>query len=264
MDWEALFQQWSASLGRTNAYYVPKGAAKKPWDESALNKEHKFREKLETQARTILANRTLTDVEWLIESLEGILPEQKQKQGFIISSLRQATQIPDLLFDPLLKASLFTDPSSNSAYIGPCLRCFGPRKVNEILFRYFETGTDEEKTGATNGFYWALRNFHTRTIRLGLVPYENIDDLHVKIRYAFLMTFLHNEDVPLRRSLIARITQADFTRSEYPKDAPELLEQVLRIARSHSDEYIRHRVSITPPGEVTTYKPLPKQNRNKC
>ena len=264
MDWEALFQQWVASLVRTNAYYVPKGATKKQWDESALNKAHNLREKLEAQARTILSNRTLTDVGWLIKSLKGILPEQKQKQGFIISSLRQATQIPDALLEPLLKASLFTDPSSNSAYIGPCLRCFGPRKVNEILFRHFEKGTNEEKTGAANGFYWALRNFHTRSLRLGLVPHENINDLHVKVRYAFLTTFLRNEDVPLRRSLIARITQADFTRSEYPKDTQTLLRQVLRIARSHSDEYIRYRVSITPPGEVTTYKPLPKQNRNKC
>ena len=244
-EWEALFQQWLTSVNRAKGYY-PKGR-EADWVPPIPSVERSIQEQLETQARTALENRTLTDVCWLIESYEGNGPEQKQKQEFILYSVKQATHIPEQLVEPLLKASLYQDPSFNAEYIYPCLRSFGPRKINEILLRYFETGTNEEKIGAVFAFYWSLRDFQKPTRRFGVVPYENIDDLRARIWYAFLTMFLHNEDVSLRRHLIGKITRHEFTDLLYPEDTPELLRQALRIARS----------------KLYGFKHRHKQNRNK-
>ena len=117
MDWEKLYQDWLLCCNTKN-----------------FNQ----RLKIERQAGTLLENRKLKDVSWLIEILEQQAVEYRMRQQFIMNSLRKNNQIPKSLFLPLIHASIYEcNPSLNRYFIEPCIRCYGSYRVNsELINRY--------------------------------------------------------------------------------------------------------------------------------
>ena len=225
-DWEALYQEYL---------------------EADEGHDHQRQDEIVRRARTILQNRRLQDVAWLTAALED-----KARRWFVARAFRSANQMPERLFEPMVKAAVRAgDPSSPRWFVEPCLRCFGPRRVNESLLNTLEGGTDEDKAGAANALYFAM----------GLVGQdgiadEDVENLRERRRCLALRTFVTSDNVPLRRCLLAGL---GLDESLYPEAVRPLVSEAIRIARSHPDEYIRHRVEVQL-GSGGPYKPLPSRS----
>ena len=66
-------------------------------------------------------------------------------------------------------------------------------------------------------------------------------DLRLRIRCHMLREFIDNTDLELRPRIIPMLV---LDAKKYPEELRPLIAQAIAIARSHSDEYIRHRVEI--------------------
>lgn len=215
MDWEILAQEWFAA---------------------ANSEDEKRCRQAEMKARKLLRNRQYNELQWHLEALAEQTEEHFYRRHFIRIALRDVNQMPDALFAPMLWAAVYAeDPSFNRLYIYPCLRCFGRRKVNEELLRYAEQGSNSEKCGAANAFYWSLVS------DLKGMPHEDIQDLVLQIRIWQLTEFVTNIDVNVRRNIVPHL-KMDV--NKYPSELRALLPEAIRIAREHSDDYIRHRIEI--------------------
>ncbi|MCJ8280697.1 MAG: hypothetical protein MJK14_12570, partial [Rivularia sp. ALOHA_DT_140] len=194
---------------------------------------------------TVLENRKLKDVSWLVQVLEQQTVEFSMRRLFIINSLRKNNQIPKTLFLPLIRAAVYErNPSLNRYFIEPCIRCCGYYCVNsELINRYMENGTNEEKAGLARVLYWSLRRNSS----------ENIEDLIDKVNRWFLTEFVNNQDINLRRCIIPNL---QLEHSIYPQELHPLIAKAIDIAKSHSDEYIRQRIEIQL-GFTSDFIPLP-------
>src|SRR5436305_13601719 len=76
-------------------------------------------------------------------------------------------------------------------------------------------------------------------------------------RSLYLQTFIKNPDVDLRRAII---TNLELDPLGVPMMIQEMIDTVFRIARTHSDEYIRHRVEVQLHRSPSAY-PLPPRKR---
>lgn len=222
IDWEKLYQDWLLCC-----------------------KNHNQRCKVERRAGTLLENRKLKDISWLLKVLGEKTAESSRKRLFIMNSLRQNNQIPEILFLPLIYTSVYErNPSLNRYFIEPCIRCYGSYRVNyELINRYMLNGTNEEKAGLARILYWSLRSSFG----------ENIQDLVYQVRCWFLTEFVVNEDINVRRCILPHLELETFG---YPQELHSLIPQAINIALSHPDEYIRHRIQIQL-GFNSSYKPLP-------
>ena len=223
MDWEALYQEYHAA-------------------EKA--REQQRRDQVLRRARTALQNRRLQNVDWLTAALED-----ETRKWFVARAMASGMQMPERLFTPMIRAAISQpDPSSPKWFVEPCLRCFGPRRVNAILLDLLEGGTDTEKIGASSALYFAMGMVG----RDGIAD-EDIEDLRVRKRCLALFIFVANENVHLRRCLLAGLPLKEAL---YPAELRPLVPEAIRIARGHPDEYIRHRVEVQL-GSGRPYKPLP-------
>ena len=149
-----------------------------------------------------------------------------------------------MLKQMLLAGVLEKDPSYNRDFIQPCLQSFGPETILIQLLEYLESGSDEEKAGAASAFYWVRGDG------------ESTADLRLRIRCQMLREFVHNSDLEVRRRIIPLL---DLEARKYPRELRPLTKQAIDIARSHSDEYIRHRVEIQL-GGCGPLMPIPHEN----
>lgn len=79
-----------------------------------------------------------------------------ESKWFVAQLFSRLEEIPEELFDSFIHASIHkTDPSSNRAYIEPCLRVFGFERVFESLNTCFKQGDNQTKIGVCQAFYWA-------------------------------------------------------------------------------------------------------------
>jgi hypothetical protein len=160
----------------------------------------------------------------------------------------QGLTMPDEAFEVLVKAAVYEpDPSFNRGFVEPALNAFGRRRLRAALLEYLRTGTNPERAGAARAWYWS-----GLPLRLPQVTAQNAnsdgrpapDDQGILWRewkQAALREFVGNEHVDVRRSILPGLPLA---RSSYPPDLHDLVDQAVSIARSHPDEYIRHRVEI--------------------
>jgi hypothetical protein len=234
-QWERLFREWRTSRS---------------------SDEHGNRhQRLARQARALLHDSKRADIAWPLAVLEagsaaatgsppatdGAVSEERQRLNFLLFIWHGGGQVPKRLFEPLMRAAVYErDASYNRWYIEPCLRSFGPCRVVQRLTGYLQTGTNREKAGANNALYWAL----------GLSDdYKGMgatvtDWQRLQLRTQRLQEFAQNEDVEVRRSLIASLTGGSLDPAAYPGGLQALVREVIRIARSHPDAYIRHRVGL--------------------
>ena len=165
------------------------------------------------------------DWEWLRNSLSD-----KDRKWFVAEVFR-FQPIAKRLLAPMLRAGVLErNPSLNRVFIVPCVRTFGTKRIRTLLLEYLERGSNEEIAGAASALYWAWNPGQQR---------EDIAELEKRIQVVRLQTFVHNEDLEVRRRIIPMLS---LKPEDYSEELRPLIARAIEIARRHPDEYIRHRV----------------------
>ncbi|MGW3286597.1 hypothetical protein ACWDR3_18360 [Streptomyces sp. NPDC001002] len=172
----------------------------------------------------------------------------RQARTALRNALRAAETLPEQLFDPLIRtAVLDPDPSHNRMFVEPAIVAFGRRRVLTALIAYLRTGTNPERAGAALAWYWAWapvrRHAGQETVpaaELRADP-DALADLSAEWREAALREFTANEDLDVRRCILPLLS---LVPARYPADLHDLVAEAVHIARTHPDEYLRHRVEI--------------------
>ena len=205
MELDALFNLWQSAREAEN------------YDEAG---------KHTTAARRHASSAGNTTWNWFTDSL------QNERRKWFVAEVFGAQRVPKRLHTRMiLTAVLEKNPSSNRYFIEPCVRSFGSRNVLSELLKYLQSGTDEQKAGAVSACYWVPRNAKA----------EADDDLRIQIRCQMLSEFVQNDNLEVRRRIIPMLT---LDQNTYPESLRSLVPETIRIARSHTDEYIRHRVEV--------------------
>jgi hypothetical protein len=152
---------------------------------------------------------------------------------------------PEEAFEVLLRAAVYDgSPSFNRWFVEAALNAFGRGRVRSRLIGYLRTGTDAERAGAARAWYWtALPLDHPRLRAAG--PVEDRpepDDASVGVgawNRAALREFVDNEDLDVRRCILPGLP---LWPAAYPAELHPLVEEAVAVARSHPDDYLRHRV----------------------
>ncbi|MFX0063450.1 MAG: hypothetical protein ACFFC7_14835 [Candidatus Hermodarchaeota archaeon] len=227
---------------------------------NAMSGNRKLRDAWFTREITQHLHRPLQDdLDWLTKALKD-----SRKKWFVAAIAARTEQLADSLFLPLMRAAIEeVNPSANRAFVEPCIRAYGTRRVNEHLLDVLETGEPFEQAGAVNALYWA----NVRLTFIGSVPeftlehatpesraeYEAMYDILHRKRMLYLECFVSSKDVNVQRSLIAGL---NLDPDAYPDSHKPLVDKAINLARSHEDEYIRHRVEVQL-GTERMLKPLP-------
>ncbi|MFE5807653.1 hypothetical protein [Streptomyces sp. NPDC056491] len=154
------------------------------------------------------------------------------KDGVILS---------DESFDALLRAAVHDpDPSFNRQFVEPALNAFGHRRVQAALLAYLLTGTDPERAGAARAWYWSGMSLRMPQVRAEhAAAADDGPDPVPEWHEAALREFVRNEHLDVRRCILPLLS---LRKSAYPPELHALVDEALATARSHPDEYIRHRV----------------------
>jgi hypothetical protein len=202
---------------------------------------------------------TPSDGVWFVDAIADA-----DRKWFVAFVFEFAPTLPEMLFAPLLQAAITErNPSFNRWFVEPCVRAFGHRRVVTALLEVVEHGSDFEKAGAVNALYWAsvplifhgtAPSFdHEHATAESRAAYDALDDLWLRKRCLFLQTFISNADVHVRRSLIPSLV---LNPTAYPDTLQPLVNEAIQIARTHPDDYIRHRVEVQL-GTEHLLRPLP-------
>lgn len=184
----------------------------------------------------------------------------------VVVSLRKLDPWPEEVFDTLMRAIVHDpNPSFNRQLIEPMLAAAGRRRVQEALLDILDSGTSAEKAGAARAWYWsgqhfdrsgfaewrvhftadpaaakeALPELQARWREHSRREFAETADLRTRWQRAALLEFVTNEDLDVRRCILPGLS---LRRDHYPDSLKDLVEAAIRIARTHPDEYIRHRV----------------------
>ncbi|HVG43154.1 MAG TPA: hypothetical protein VM890_00435 [Longimicrobium sp.] len=178
-------------------------------------------------ARKRVGRNPPDDWQWLAEALADA------ERKWFVANVFKLHPVPRRLFGPMLRAGVLEpNPSSNRMFIEPCVESLGGRRVLEELLRYLESGSDAEKAGAVSALYWVRGNPRN----------EELDDLRERFRCRMLREFVDNPDLNVRRRIIPMLHLVEP--EAYPEELRPLIEVAVQVARSHPDEYIRHRVEV--------------------
>jgi hypothetical protein len=175
-------------------------------------------------ARQLVSSIRAAGWSWLEEALND------DRRKWFVAAFFRSYPVPRRMLKPMLFAGVLEkNPSYNRDFIEPCVKSFGPETLLIQLLEYLESGSDEEKAGAASALYWVGGDD------------DSTADLRQRIRCQLLREFVHNSHLEVRRRIIPML---ELRARKYPKDLRPLTRQAIDIARSHSDEYIRHRVEI--------------------
>ena len=188
-----------------------------------------------TAARRCLNTSGKVGWAWLEASLKD-----PRRCGFA-AEVVSALTLPRRLFEPFLMAAVHEkNPSANRFLIEPCVKAAGASRVLERLLVYLQSGSAAEKAGAASALYWV------RTKE------GECAELLRRIHGQMLDTFIAADDVDVRRRILPMLRLRESLHTPEAAKANE----VIRIARSHSDDYLRHRVEVQL-GNAATFSPLP-------
>ncbi|MEU7392631.1 hypothetical protein [Streptomyces tanashiensis] len=117
-------------------------------------------------------------------------------------------------------------------------------RVRSRLIDYLRTGTDVQRAGAARAWCWtALRLDHPQLRAAGAAgDRPEPDNGSVGVREwheTALREFVDNEDLDVRRCSLPGLP---LWPSAHPVELHHLVEEAVAIARSHPDDYLRHRV----------------------
>jgi hypothetical protein len=204
------------------------------------------------------------DIEWFKQALEDDM--KKGFAAFVFFDME--IPLPEELYETMLRAAVYEiDPSYNRYFVDPCREAFGLRRVNSSLLEVVKNGDNFEKAGAVNALYHAsppelafkgIPPAYTKEYALpeSVQAYDEYKDVRMEMDCLFLKEFINNSNVEVRQSLIPHLKLNDP--SYYPEDIRPLVDEAIRIAQNHEDEYIRHRLEIKfdkqPPRTKPPYK----------
>jgi hypothetical protein len=178
---------------------------------------------------------------------------RRQARGVIRTGLDGSGTLPEEFFEALVRAAVHDrDPSLNATFIKPATAAFGCLRVREALLGYLRAGVNAERAGAARASYWALASWRWKWMSGGrgrgwwtherpLDPDGSLASLQREWREAILREFVANNDIDVRRSILPGLP---LSAAHYPGELHGLVARAISIARSHPDEYIRHRVEI--------------------
>ncbi|WP_405789864.1 hypothetical protein OG753_22615 [Streptomyces sp. NBC_00029] len=158
---------------------------------------------------------------------------------------RQGVSLSEESFDALVKAGIHDpDPSSNRQFVEPALNAFGRRRARTALLGYLRTGTDPERAGAARAWYWTALPLRMPLVRArnpgaGRAEPDDRSAVSAEWHEAALREFVANEHLDVRRCLIPGLP---LGKSFYRQELHDLVDTATATARSHPDDYIRHRV----------------------
>ena len=204
------------------------------------------------------------NIQWLIQALED-----EQRKWFVAFVVKKAggglpKRLKRVLFFPLIRAAVYErNPTLNRYFVEPCVAVFGYRQVIEALLDLVEHGSNFEKAGAVNALYWArfrfsfIKNAPKYTLEYATPgsksAYEALADLRLRKQCLFLREFVSNPNLDVCRRIIPDLV---LNPSCYADELKPLVLNAIEIARTHSDDYIRHRVEVQL-GTERLLKPLP-------
>lgn len=159
--------------------------------------------------------------------------------------LQGRERLPEEFFDALIRAAVYDpDPSFNRQFVEPALDAFGTRRVLAALLDHLRGGTNRERAGAARAWYWAwglgVRKTEVSTPE-GRAEHDAVMDLRTKWKGAALREFVSNEDLDVRRCILPLLP---LQPERYPAELREMVAEAIHIARTHPDEYLRHRVEV--------------------
>jgi hypothetical protein len=203
-------------------------------------------------APKVLSSAGKADVAWLTNALND-----DNHKLFVAALCMEASALPEELFTPLIRAAVNEpSPLQVQAFVEPCIRAFGRKRVYQTLIEYVEKATDYEKAGAVNALHWAAERKSSDSGRHRVMDQEMMA-LQDYLRILYLRTFINNPDVDLRRSLL---THMELNPIAPPMAVQEMIDKVVKISRMHADEYIRNRVEVQL-GRAPSAYPLPPRKR---
>jgi hypothetical protein len=158
-----------------------------------------------------------------------------------------ADGVPDAWLRPLIRAAVCEpDPSFNRQLVEPAIAAFGRRRVQVALLDHLDTGVPADAAGAARAWYWTsvgvryLPGTTTMTPESAAALAE-VSDLRERYRRTALRRFLADDDLDLRRCILAGLT---LDPQMYPGRMRGQVAQAVQIARASTDDYLRHRVEI--------------------
>lgn len=203
------------------------------------------------QDRTSAFRLQLAELARLMDvDLPAGVPYDREWQGGARMAFRRALRdvdtLPDQLFEPLLHtAVLDPDPSHNRLFVVAAVSVFGRRRVQAALIEYVRSGTDSECAGAARAWYWAQATLRFRGGQTRVptpeskAEYDAVADLRATWYEAALREFVGNDDLDVRRCILPGLP---LNPRHYPAELHDLVAEAVHIARTHPDEYLRHRV----------------------
>jgi hypothetical protein len=195
------------------------------WAEVSRTPGNDF-QRLMHAARVRMARNTADDWRWLAEALDDA------DRKMFLAGIFKLHPVPGRLLAPMVRAAVLSPHvTAGRAFIPPCVRSLGVRRVLQQLLRYLESGTDAEKAGAVSALYYAVDNPRD----------EDVADLRERLRCLMLREFVDNRSVYVRQRIIPSLS---LEPEVYPQELRPLIPLAIESARAHPDEYIRHRVEV--------------------
>ncbi|QDV17316.1 hypothetical protein Pan153_19510 [Gimesia panareensis] len=230
------------------------------WDQLVSEFESGMQDAAARAGYRKLQNASEADWHWVVAALED------ETQKWFVSAVFRVGPVPQRLFETMLQAAIQeVDPDSNRQFVLPCVKTFGYRKVNAFLLDVVEGDDDSEIAGAVAALYWAKMvlefagNDPECTLEDATLEFQKafleLNDVWERKRNTFLSVFVNNNNVSVRQQIISVL---NLDESAYPAELRPLVPRAIEIARTHADEYIRHRVEVQL-GNERLLRPLPNR-----
>ncbi|MEO3748116.1 hypothetical protein [Plantactinospora sp. B5E13] len=149
-------------------------------------------------------------------------------------------------FGPLIRAAVHEpDPSFSERFVKPALSWFGIVRVQTALIEHLRSGTNQERAGAARAWYWShlpRRRYagpYTPDAKSG--EEGALMELRQQWRETALREFVANDNLRVRQCILPVLT---LNPARHRPELRDLVAEAVQIARTSSDEYLRHRVEV--------------------
>lgn len=153
--------------------------------------------------------------------------------GAVRGPLAARSSLSDDFFTPLVAAAIYEpDPSFTRWFAKPAIEAFGRLRVRRALLEYLKTGSDRERIGAAQAWYYTqLRRSDMRAAE-GTAGAElnSSGDLTAEWRAAALREFVRNDNLMLRHYLVKYLPLS--SPDAFPSNSRELVDVAREIARA--------------------------------
>lgn len=176
------------------------------------------------------------------EWVESALRDTEARR--FVSAVFHRQAAPSALASTMLTMGVEEEnPSNNRLFIEPAVKAMGARRVMNRLLELLRDGSDREKAGAASAAYWVQGDWSQ----------PSYVEARERFRDEMLRQFVSTESVSVRQRIIPGLSMKP---EDYSPEVAKLISAAIRIARGHSDPYIRHRVEVQL-GEESILRPLP-------